>query len=173
MGRRSRTGLETNRVLEAIAMYRVAGYRDGVPLNAEPYAHPLVREGTARQLANKKMRYTEHANPAPLSAATWNHAPERRAGGPSEPTLAAAASIVRGGGAEGGPDESPHRHRSCQGHQMCAIAAPEVFGGDDYGNAVVLIEGDGARRAGGHDAPRPRATARSGPSSSSREELTA
>ena len=30
----------------------------------------------------------------------------------------------------------------CHGHQMCAIAAPEVFGSDDYGNAVVLIEGD-------------------------------
>jgi ferredoxin len=25
---------------------------------------------------------------------------------------------------------------------MCAIAAPEVFGSDDIGNAVVLIEGD-------------------------------
>ncbi len=25
---------------------------------------------------------------------------------------------------------------------MCAIAAPEVFGADDYGNAIVLIEGD-------------------------------
>ena len=30
----------------------------------------------------------------------------------------------------------------CHGHQMCAIAAPEVFGSDDYGNAVVLIDGD-------------------------------
>lgn len=30
----------------------------------------------------------------------------------------------------------------CQGHQMCAIAAPEVFGSDDIGNATVLIEGD-------------------------------
>lgn len=30
----------------------------------------------------------------------------------------------------------------CSGHQMCAIAAPEVFGADDYGNAVVLIDGD-------------------------------
>lgn len=30
----------------------------------------------------------------------------------------------------------------CTGHQMCAIAAPAVFGSDDYGNAVVLIEGD-------------------------------
>jgi ferredoxin len=29
----------------------------------------------------------------------------------------------------------------CTGHQMCAIAAPTVFGSDDYGNAVVLIEG--------------------------------
>jgi len=29
----------------------------------------------------------------------------------------------------------------CHGHQMCAIAAPEVFGSDDYGNAVVLIDG--------------------------------
>ena len=32
-------------------------------------------------------------------------------------------------------------HR-CQGHQMCAIAAPEVFGSDEIGNAVVLVEGD-------------------------------
>ena len=32
--------------------------------------------------------------------------------------------------------------RLCTGHQMCAIAAPEVFGSDDYGNAVVLIPGD-------------------------------
>jgi ferredoxin len=31
---------------------------------------------------------------------------------------------------------------SCHGHQSCAIAAPEVFGADDYGNAVVLITGD-------------------------------
>jgi sterol 14-demethylase len=30
----------------------------------------------------------------------------------------------------------------CHGHQSCAIAAPEVFGADDYGNAVVLIDGD-------------------------------
>jgi len=27
----------------------------------------------------------------------------------------------------------------CHGHQMCAIASPEVFGSDDYGNAVVLV----------------------------------
>ena len=31
---------------------------------------------------------------------------------------------------------------ACHGHQSCAIAAPEVFGADDYGNAVVLITGD-------------------------------
>jgi ferredoxin len=30
----------------------------------------------------------------------------------------------------------------CTGHQMCAIAAPEVFGSDVYGNALVLIDGD-------------------------------
>ena len=30
----------------------------------------------------------------------------------------------------------------CQGHQMCAIAAPEIFGSDELGNAVVLITGD-------------------------------
>ena len=30
----------------------------------------------------------------------------------------------------------------CTGHQMCAIAAPECFGADDYGNATVLIAGD-------------------------------
>ena len=28
---------------------------------------------------------------------------------------------------------------ACHGHQSCAIAAPEVFGSDEYGNAVVLI----------------------------------
>ncbi|HSB87918.1 MAG TPA: ferredoxin [Ilumatobacteraceae bacterium] len=28
----------------------------------------------------------------------------------------------------------------CQGHQMCSIAAPDVFGSDDYGYAVVLVE---------------------------------
>lgn len=28
---------------------------------------------------------------------------------------------------------------SCHGHQMCAIAAPEIFGSDEIGNAVVLI----------------------------------
>jgi ferredoxin len=31
---------------------------------------------------------------------------------------------------------------SCQGHQMCAIAAPEVFGSDEIGNAKILITGD-------------------------------
>ena len=30
----------------------------------------------------------------------------------------------------------------CQGHQMCAIRAPELFGSDDEGNGVVLISGD-------------------------------
>lgn len=30
----------------------------------------------------------------------------------------------------------------CTGHQMCSIAAPEVFGSDDYGYAVVLLPGD-------------------------------
>jgi ferredoxin len=28
----------------------------------------------------------------------------------------------------------------CSGHQMCAIAAPTVFGSDEYGNAVVLTD---------------------------------
>ncbi|MEA3184889.1 MAG: ferredoxin [Ilumatobacteraceae bacterium] len=28
----------------------------------------------------------------------------------------------------------------CHGHQMCAIAAPEVFGSDEIGNAVVLLD---------------------------------
>jgi ferredoxin len=32
-------------------------------------------------------------------------------------------------------------NEACRGHQACAIAAPEVFGADDYGNAVVLIDG--------------------------------
>ncbi len=31
---------------------------------------------------------------------------------------------------------------ACQGQQMCAIAAPEVFGSDDLGHAVVLLTGD-------------------------------
>ena len=30
---------------------------------------------------------------------------------------------------------------ACHGHQMCAISAPEVFGSDEYGNAVVLVDG--------------------------------
>ena len=30
----------------------------------------------------------------------------------------------------------------CTGHQACAIAAPELFGADDYGNAVVLVVGE-------------------------------
>jgi ferredoxin len=30
----------------------------------------------------------------------------------------------------------------CQGHQMCAIAAPELFGSDEIGNAVLLVGGD-------------------------------
>jgi ferredoxin len=45
----------------------------------------------------------------------------------------------------------------CSGHQMCAIAAPEVFGSDDEGFAVVLIDGElpteqepRARRAAGN-----------------------
>ncbi|MEO7370105.1 MAG: ferredoxin [Ilumatobacteraceae bacterium] len=28
----------------------------------------------------------------------------------------------------------------CHGHQMCAIASPRVFGSDDYGNAVVMLD---------------------------------
>ncbi len=43
---------------------------------------------------------------------------------------------------------------SCHGHQMCAIAAPEIFGSDEFGNAVVLVIDDvpdyliaGVRRA--------------------------
>ncbi len=30
----------------------------------------------------------------------------------------------------------------CQGHQACAIVAPDVFGSDEIGNGVVLIAGD-------------------------------
>jgi ferredoxin len=30
----------------------------------------------------------------------------------------------------------------CQGHQACAIVAPDVFGSDEIGNGVVLITGD-------------------------------
>ena len=29
----------------------------------------------------------------------------------------------------------------CQGHQMCAIAAPELFESDDYGNAHEIGDG--------------------------------
>ena len=28
----------------------------------------------------------------------------------------------------------------CHGHQMCAIASPQVFGSDEYGNAVVMLD---------------------------------
>ena len=28
----------------------------------------------------------------------------------------------------------------CQGHQMCSVAAPDVFGSDDYGYAIVLVD---------------------------------
>ena len=31
---------------------------------------------------------------------------------------------------------------SCHGHQMCAIAAPDVFGSDEICNAKVLITGE-------------------------------
>ena len=31
---------------------------------------------------------------------------------------------------------------ACHGHQMCAIAAPEIFGSDEYGNARLLIKGE-------------------------------
>ncbi len=47
----------------------------------------------------------------------------------------------------------------CTGHQMCAIAAPDVFGADDYGNAVVLItdhlpiELEGKARRGAANCP--------------------
>lgn len=34
----------------------------------------------------------------------------------------------------------------CHGHQMCAIASPEVFGSDLYGNAVVLLDPVPAQR---------------------------
>ncbi|MFM8776290.1 MAG: ferredoxin, partial [Actinomycetota bacterium] len=30
----------------------------------------------------------------------------------------------------------------CHGHQMCAIAAPEIFGSDEIGNAKILISGE-------------------------------
>lgn len=48
---------------------------------------------------------------------------------------------------DGKGDELPRTMRVrvdeelCHGHQMCAISAPQVFGSDDYGNAVVLIDG--------------------------------
>jgi len=54
---------------------------------------------------------------------------------------------------------------SCHGHQMCAIAAPEVFGSDELGNAVVLITGDIPKELEAK-ARRAEATARSGQSSS-------
>lgn len=34
------------------------------------------------------------------------------------------------------------KYDSCHGHQMCAIAAPEIFGSDEIGNATVLISGE-------------------------------
>ena len=40
----------------------------------------------------------------------------------------------------------------CQGHQMCAIRAPEVFGADDLGQGIVL--GDGAVAPDQEDAVR-------------------
>jgi ferredoxin len=43
--------------------------------------------------------------------------------------------------AEGGVLRVRVDDQLCHGHQMCAISAPEVFGSDDYGNAVVLIDG--------------------------------
>jgi ferredoxin len=30
----------------------------------------------------------------------------------------------------------------CQGHQMCAIRGPELFGSDDEGYGIVLMDGD-------------------------------
>ena len=30
----------------------------------------------------------------------------------------------------------------CQGHQICAIRGPELFGADDEGYGIVLIDGD-------------------------------
>jgi ferredoxin len=29
----------------------------------------------------------------------------------------------------------------CQGHQMCAIVAPDLFGADDEGYGITLIDG--------------------------------
>jgi ferredoxin len=29
----------------------------------------------------------------------------------------------------------------CQGHQMCAVMAPDLFGSDDLGNGIVLGDG--------------------------------
>ena len=40
----------------------------------------------------------------------------------------------------------------CQGHNRCYALAPELFDVDDYGNAVVIGDGDGARRARGQGA---------------------
>lgn len=31
---------------------------------------------------------------------------------------------------------------ACRGHQACAIAAPEIFGSDAIGNAVLLLAGE-------------------------------
>jgi ferredoxin len=30
----------------------------------------------------------------------------------------------------------------CQGHQMCAIRAPQLFGADDEGYGVALVDGE-------------------------------
>ena len=40
----------------------------------------------------------------------------------------------------------------CQGHNRCYALAPELFDVDDYGNAVVIGDGDGAARARGQGA---------------------
>ena len=41
----------------------------------------------------------------------------------------------------------------CQGHQMCAVMAPELFGSDDLGNGIVLGRRHGAGRAAGRRPP--------------------
>ena len=44
----------------------------------------------------------------------------------------------------------------CQGHNRCYALAPELFDVDDYGQAVVIGDGDGAAGAGGEGAARRR-----------------
>ena len=59
----------------------------------------------------------------------------------------------------------------CHGHQMCAIAAPKLFGSDEIGNAAVLIAGD-VPAIWKRQPDAPKATVRNARSKSSSDHLT-